>query len=167
MAQASDFTRNIQQYLVVFNRLLDVATVHTNGTEDDLYSNTLAANLFANPGDVLYARYTLTYASTPTPTEQTRAYFAGNLVLDSGALTFASGGTAIVEVEILCVSSTGVRVTAEYTASGITLQPIITYTPIGGLTLTGTNVLKITGTPNGAGGVITAVQGKSYLVPAA
>jgi len=63
-----------------------------------------------------------------------------------------------------------VRVSAEFVPSGITLQPVVTYTRITGLTLSGANILKITGiasNTNAAAGDITAKLGTVEWLPAA
>ena len=153
---------------VIFDHFANGASVSTNGTEDDLYSDTTPANILAVNGDTIEAEYCVTIAAHALSTDQIRAYFAGTKVLDSGANTFASGGTANIWITLIRESSSVVRVKAELVPSGITLQPVVTYTRITGLTLTGTNILKITGIASGTGaaaGDITAVVGKVKWLP--
>jgi hypothetical protein len=49
---------------------------------------------------------------------------------------------------------------AELAASGLTLQPISTYTRITGLTLSNTNILKITGEAAGVGAATDDIVAK-------
>lgn len=134
---------------VIFDHYADAGNVGTG--EDDLYSDTLASSVLGTNGDKVQAQYCAVLASSATATRQLRAYFGGTVILDSGALTFASGGTAEIWITIIRESSAVVRVCAELVPSGITLQPIVTYTRITGLTLTNTQILKITGEAAGAG----------------
>jgi hypothetical protein len=140
----------------------DVATTNTDGTEDDLYSDTLAASLFADNGDKIRVEYSLTFAASATATRRVQAYLGGTGILDSGALTFASGGAAFLRYTAIRESSSVLRVKAEFLVSGVSLQPIVTYTRITGLTLSAAQIAKVTGIAAGAGaapGDITAVLG--------
>ncbi len=148
----------------LFDHYADVATTHTDGTEDDLYSDTLAAGQFAQNGDKIIAEYAVTFAKHSLSTDQVKAYFGGNLILDSGAnsYTSGSGGTANVHILVICESATTVRVKATFIPAGITLQPVVTYTRITGLTLSNPQILKLTGIATGTGaasGDITCVLG--------
>ncbi len=141
-----------------------------NGTEDDLYSDTLAANVFVDNGDKVLAEYAVTLVASATATRRVRAYVAGTTVLDSGVLTFASGGTMSAWVTVIRESATVLRVKAELILSGMTLQPIVTYTRITALTLTATQIVKVTGVAAGVGaaaGDITAVIGAGLYRKAA
>lgn len=154
----------------LFDHFADGATTHTDGTEDTLYTDTVAAGQLATNGDMVRASYSVAYAGHALSTDQTQAYFGGTKVLDSGAINFATAGNASVRVEVIRETSTVVRVKAEFIPSGISLQPIVTYTRVTGLTLSGTNILKITGiaaSTNAAAGDITAKLGKVEFIPAA
>jgi hypothetical protein len=144
---------------VIFDHYADGASTHTDGTEDTLYTDTVAASTFSAAGEKLVAEYAVVIVGSATATRRIQAYFGGSAILDSGSLTFASGGTAEIYITVIRESSTVVRVKAELVPSGITLQPIVTYTRITGLTLSATNILKITGSASGTGaasGDITA-----------
>jgi hypothetical protein len=134
---------------VIFDHYADTGNVGTG--EDDLYSDTLPASTFGANGDKVEARYIIALVSSATATRQVRAYIGGTKVLDSTALTLASGGTAEVKITAIRESSTALRVMAEFIVNGITSQPVITYTNVTGLTLTNTQILKITGEAAGAG----------------
>ena len=127
----------------------DVGNVGTG--EDDLHTYTVPASVLGTNGDKIEAEYMVVLAAHATATRQVRAYFAGTATVDSTALTLASGGTATVKTSIIRESSTVVRVSTTFTVNGITSQPVVTYTRITGLTLSSTNVLKITGEAAGVG----------------
>ena len=130
---------------MIFNHFTDVSSTHTDGTEDDLYTDTTTANILGTNGDSLESDYCILVIGSATATRRIQAYFGNTAILDSGTLTFASGGNADIWITIIRETSTVVRVKAEFVPSGITLQPVVTYTRITGLTLSGTNILKITG----------------------
>ena len=135
-----------------------------------MYSDTLAASTWLDNGDKVMTEYAVTLAAHATATRRVRAYVAGTAVVDSGTLTFPSGGTLDVWITAIRESSSVVRVRAELIVAGITLQPIVTYTRITGLTLTNTQIVKITGVAAGAGaapGDITAVIGAGLFRKAA
>lgn len=135
----------------LFDHFASVGNVGTG--EDDLYSDTLSANVFGTNGDKVYTEepYTFTLVSSATATRQIRAYVAGTLVADSGALTFSSGGSATLWMSIIRESSSVLRVSTELVVTGITLQSIVTYTRITGLTLSNTQIVKTTGEAAGVG----------------
>lgn len=143
---------------ILFDHYADVGNIGTG--EDDLYSDTLPASTLANNGEKVTAQYSLILVSSGTATRQIKAYFGGTLILDSAAQTFASGGNIEIWITVIRESSTVVRVTAELVPSGITLQPIVTYTRITGLTLTNTQILKITGEAAGVGAATDDIVAK-------
>lgn len=134
---------------VIFDHYADAGNVGTG--EDDLVSDSVPASTLGANGDKLTAQYALTFVTSATATRQVRVYFGGTAILDTGALTFSSAGSADVYVTIIRESSTVVRCVAEIVVSGLSLQPIATYTRITGLTLSNANTLKITGEAAGVG----------------
>jgi hypothetical protein len=153
-----------------FDHYADAGNTSTNGTEDDLYSDTLVANTFLTNGDKVQAEYECEIVASATATRRIQAYVAGTNVLDSGTQTFTSGGSALIYVTIIRESSTVLRVMAEFVPSGITLQPVVKYTRITGLTLTSTQIVKITGIATGTGAAandIVAKLGDIIRIPAA
>lgn len=154
----------------VFDRFADGPSVNTNGTEDDLYTNTLAANTFTAFGQKLLVDYCLTIVASETATRRIQAYVAGTKVLDSGTNVFPGGGGANVRLFIIAESTTVLRVKSEFVPSSATLHPdnaaawlpLVTYTRITGLTLSSTQIVKVTGIATGTGAAaadITAVLG--------
>ncbi len=148
-------------YRNLFDHFADGASSSTDGVgEDDLYTDTLEAGLLATNGDKVLAQYAMTIVGSATATRRVRSYFGGTLILDSGTLTFASGGAEEIWVSIIRETSSVVRVSAELVPSGITLQPIVTYTRITGLTLTNTQIIKVTGSAGGAGAAAADIVAK-------
>ena len=145
------------------------ATVN-NGTtaETDLYSDTTAANQLLANGDKMFAQYGGTFVGDATSTQRLRAYFGGTAIFDSGALSIGVSTTFwTLSVMVIRESSTIVRCTSSLTTSFATLNAYSKYQRITGLTLSNTNILKITGQAAGATGgsnQITAELGNvSYL----
>ena len=153
--------------------LFDYYTDANNGTtvETDLYSSTLPASTFNGNGDTVTAQYGGIFAGDATSTQRLRAYCGGTLIFDSGATGFGVG-TTHWSLSITCVraSATEVRCSATLNTSFASLSAYATSTKVTALTLTNTQILKITGTAAGATGgsnQITAYQGDVDFEPAA
>lgn len=118
--------------------------------EDDLYSYTIPASTLDTNGHKIEAKYGGTFANS-TSTKQVRAYFGGTSIFDSGALTITA--SASWDMEILCVrvSASVVRCVTKMNTSGASLAAYASYVEVTGLTLTNTQILKITGETAGAG----------------
>lgn len=150
----------------LFNNVADVATTSVDGTENDLYSHTLAASTLAVDGDMVVQMEQVNFVTSGTASRRIRKYFAGTQIFDSGTLTLAAGGDFTLRTEIIRESSTVVRVTVTVTTTSASTVPYVTYTRITGLTLSSTNILKATGVAAGAGaasGDITERMGKVFL----
>lgn len=146
---------------VIFDHFADAS----NGTtvETDLYSDTLAASTFGTNGDKVCAEYAGTFVGDATSTQRLKAYFGGTLIFDSGALGIGVS-TVYWALFITCIreSASNVRCAVALNTSFATLNAYATYTKVTGLTLTNTQILKITGTAAGATGgsnQITASEG--------
>lgn len=155
--------------------LFDHFTDQGNGTtvETDLYSDTTAAGQLAANGDKIQTEYGGTFVSSATATRQVRLYFAGTVVLDTGALATATAESWSVQGTLIRVSATVVRYRFTFsatTAAGAGLLSQVAVGELTGLTLTGTNVLKVTGQAAGVGAatndVVAKMGGVSYT-PAA
>lgn len=154
----------------IFDHFADVA----NGTtvETDLYSDTLAAGRLAANGEKVTAQYGIVLAGAVSSTQQVRVYFGGTLVFDTGALNIGAATTDYLNVRVMAirVSSSVVRVFVDSTSNIAALGADAAYTEVTGLTLSSTQVLKITGTAAGIGGAsnqITAKEGYVEWLPAA
>lgn len=134
-----------------------IADFYTNagnvGTgEDDLYSTTLAAGILTNNGDKITATYAGIFSGAAASTQELRLYFGGTKIYDSGALAIGvATNNWTVNVTCIRVSSSVVRCTVSLSTDFGTLFPYSTYTEVTGLTLTNTQVLKITGEAAGVG----------------
>lgn len=120
-----------------------------SSTETDLYSFTTIANTFANNGEKIIARYAGNLVVNASGDETIRVYFGGTQIFTTGALTTVSASTWTIDVMLVRVSSTVVRCNTSFLNSN-TSAPTCTYTEVTGLTLTNTNILKITGQGGGA-----------------
>lgn len=143
-----------------------------NGTtvETDLFTFTTVASTLGTNNDKLEAQYAGVFVSSGTATRQLKIYFAGTAIFDSGALTLSLSSTWDIYVEIIRVSSTVVRCSVSMTTQGAALAAYTNYTELTGLTLSSTNILKITGTAAGVGAAsddIIAKLGHIKWMPAA
>jgi len=136
---------------IIFNSFTDTSSTSTNGTEDDLYSYTIAASTLAINGDSLYQREHAQFVSSATASRRIKKYFGGTLIFDSGALTLTLGGDFILDTQVIRESSSVVRVSVSVVTTSASSVPYATYTRITGLTLTNTQVLKTTGIAAGTG----------------
>lgn len=136
---------------VIFDHYVDGSSTHTDGTEDILYTDTIPANTLSANGQKIVGEYTVNIVASATATRRIQLYFAGTTILDGGTQTFASGGNCDIYITVIRETSSVVRIKAELVPSGISLQPIVTYTRITGLDFTTTNILKITGIAAGVG----------------
>lgn len=151
----------------LFDHYADVGNV--GGGEDDLYSDTIAASQLANNGEKLDAKYGGIFVNS-TSTKDLAVYFGGTKIFDTGALTISATSAWELEVLVQRESSTVVRCSAKLNTSGASLGSYAQYTRITGLTLTNTQVLKLTGTSGGAGiadNDIVAKLGYIQWIPAA
>ena len=143
---------------VLFDSYADVSV---GGAEADIYSYTLAANTFNGNGDKVLASFSGNFVTVGTETVDIKVYFAGTLIWDSAGVVPASGTNSWrVGVELIRVSSTIVRYSVFLTTTGGTT---FTYAAVGeltGLTLSGTNILKITGLSSGVGSGSGDIVGK-------
>lgn len=154
---------------VIFDHFADAGNVGTG--DDDLYSDTIPANAFGTNGDKVVSRYQGIFVGAVTSTQRLRVYFGGTNVYDSGALTIgAATNNWTVDVTVIRESSSVVRVSVEVNTDFATLFPYSTYTRITGLTLSNTQILKITGEAAGAAAAndqIVAKLGYVNFEPAA
>lgn len=142
----------------IFDHSSDAASTHTNGTEDDLYSDSVAASVLGTNNDKVEARYSVVTVAHATATRQIRVYFAGTLIFDSGPLATVTGDSPEIHVLIIRKSSTIVRCTVKI--SSLRMGGYPTFTEVTGLTLSGANILKITGTAAGTGAAASDIVAK-------
>lgn len=143
---------------------------NTTTAETDLYSDTIAAGQLGANGAKLTASYGGTFVSSGTATREVKIYFGGSVIFDSGTLTVSLSAAWAVSLTVIRVSATVVRYTASFTTEGAALSAYTSVGEVTGLTLSGTNILKITGQAGGVGAAtndIVAVMGNvNYLAAA-
>lgn len=146
----------------IFDHANDVGNVTT--AETDLYSDTLAINTLAVNKDKVVAEYGGKFVSSGTATRQIKIYFAGTVILDTGALTLSLSSAWTVYVALIRVSSTVVRYECSLTTQGAALAAYTSCDELTGLTLSNTNILKITGTAAGVGAATNDIVAKMGFV---
>lgn len=155
--------------IALFDHYVDANNVTTN--ETDLYTDTLTAGKLAANGDKIFARYQGIFTGAAASTQDLRAYFGGTSIYDSGALSIgAATDHWTMEVMLIRVSASVVRASVNVSTDFATLFPYSNYTQVTGLTLSATQILKITGQAGGAGALsnqITANLGAVSYQPAA
>lgn len=145
-------TSNLSLNSTKFDHYADVGNVGTG--EDDLYSDTIAASQLAANGDKIYAMYAGIFVGAAASTQELKVYFGGTMIYDSGALAIGvATNNWDIEVTVIRESSTVVRCTVGLRTDFGTLFPYSTYTRITGLTLSNTQIIKITGEAAGVGAV--------------
>lgn len=135
---------------VIFDHFADAGNVGTG--DDDLYSDTLPASTFNTNGDKVSAMYQGIFVGAAASTQRLRVYCAGTNIYDSGALAIGvATNNWTLRVEVIRESSSVLRCSVSVSTDFATLFPYSAYTRITGLTLTNTQVLKVTGEAAGAG----------------
>lgn len=146
--------------------LFDFSTDTTvGGAEADIYTSTTAANTFNANNDKVIASYSGNFVTVGTELTQLKVYFAGTAIWDSTGVAPTTGTTSWrVQVELIRVSSTVVRYSVALTTTGASGFVYETTGELTGLTLSGTNILKITGTSSGVGSGSGDIVGKMGYV---
>lgn len=144
---------------ILFDHFTDVGNSTT--TETDLYSDTLIASTLATNGDKVTAVYAGTFVSSASATREIRVYFGGTLIFDTGALSISAGADAwTINCIVVRDSTTSVRCSVWANVTGAALNAFCAYTSVSGLTLTNTQVLKITGQAAGVGAATSDIVAK-------
>ena len=133
---------------------------NTTTVETDIFTYTTPASTFDVNGHRIESLYAGTMVNSAS-TKQLRVYFAGTQIFDSGAMTTSAVASWEVNTTLIRVSSTVVRCSVTLTSSsGLSVVSSATYTEVTGLTLTNTNILKITGTAAGGSAATNDIVGK-------
>lgn len=143
---------------------------NTTTSETDLYSDTIPANGLGTDGDKLAVEYGGVYVSSGTATRQIRIYFGGSVIFDTGALTLSLSSAWTAYVSIIRVSATIIRYMISFTTEGAALAAYTAVGELTGLTLSNSNIIKITGQAAGVGAAtndIVAKLGTGSWYPAA
>lgn len=133
-----------------------------NGTtvETDIFTFTTVANTLLSNGDKVEAQYAGLFVSSGTATRQIRIYFGGVSIFDSGALTLSLSSAWDIYVLVIRTSSSTVRAAVSMTTQGAALAAYTAETDVTGLTLSSTNILKLTAQAAGVGAATNDVVGK-------
>lgn len=167
--QAADVIAVGAAPVALFVHYADVTSTHTDGTEDDLYTDTIAAGRLANNGESIEEVEHVQFVSSATAARRLKKYFGGTLIFDSGSLTLTLGGDFTLTTMVIRESSSVVRCDVAATSTSASTVPYSTYTRITGLTLANTQIIKSTGIASGTGalsGDIIDKMGKIGWVPA-
>lgn len=154
--------RGPKSQLRLFTHTADVGNSGTS--ETDLYSDTLAAGQFATDGDIVDTQYGGTFVSSATATRQVKVYFGGTVIFDSGTLTLSASSAWTVYVSLFRVSASVVRYMVSLTTQGAALSAYTAVGEVTGLTLTNTQILKITGQAAGVGAASNDIVAKISCV---
>ena len=143
---------------VLFDHFADAG----NGTtvETDLYSDTTAAGQFAVNGDKIAAYYGGTFVSSGTATREIKIYFGGTVIFDTGTLTLSLSSQWTAYVDLIRVSGTVIRYMVSLATEGAALSAYTSAGELTGLTLSNTNILKITGQAAGIGAASNDIVAK-------
>lgn len=142
---------------VIADFYTDVANSST--TETVLYTYTTPANTLANDGEKIKFEYTLDLSDI-TATNRIKVRFAGTDIADSGAMTISATGAATVTGCIVRTSSTTARASITILAPNASTPTYTAYAYLTGLTLSGTNIIYVSGQSAGAGGGSSDITGK-------
>lgn len=112
---------------------------NTSTTETDLYSYTTPANTLAADGEKITGDFMVSYVANVV-TKVVKLYFAGTVIFNFGNITSTIG--SVFKVDIIRTSSSSVR---WIVWDGKSISDA-SYGDLTGLTLSGTNIIKITGT---------------------
>ena len=124
---------------------------NTGTSETDLHSYTTPASTFASDGDKIFFDFGGTMPDA-TATITIKVYFGGTQIYTSGAIALSGTGDYHINGFLVRVNSTTIRaVVSGVHRSGIPLTSS-DYTEVTGLTLSNTNILKITGQAGGGTG---------------
>lgn len=137
----------------LFDHYADVGNVSTDSTEDDLYSDTVAADQLSANGQKLLEVEHLTLVGSATANRQVKKYFAGTLIYDTGSLSsLTTTAKLTLTTTIIRVSNTTVRCVVTAATTSIVSLPASDYTEIGSLDLAAnTSVLKTTAIADSTG----------------
>ena len=141
------------------------ADVTVGGAEADIFTNTLLANTFNSNGDKVLASYGGNFVTVGTELTELRVKFAGTTIWDSTGVAPSTGTTSwAVSAEIIRVSSTVIRYNVRLNTTGASGYVYNTVGELTGLTLSGTNILKVTGLSSGVGSGSGDIVGKMVYV---
>ncbi len=159
-------TNNVRIGGVLKDFTADAGNVST--AETDLYSFMLQTNTLTTDKDKIAFEAAGRFTGG-TPTKQLKVYLSGTAVFDSGALGISSSADWHLRGFLIRSNATVVRSSVTLNTSFASLSSYSQRTDVSGLTLTTTNIFRLTGTSGGVGaatGDIIAQQGTIDWKPA-
>jgi hypothetical protein len=135
----------------IFTHFTDTSTTSTDGSEDQLYVDTLAASTLGTNGDSITEIEHVKFVSSATAARRLKKYFASTLIFDSGSLTLTLGGDFTLETTIIRESASIVRCDVAVTSTSASSVPYSTFTRITGLTLSASYDLETDAIASGTG----------------
>mgnify|MGYP001603040922 CR=1 FL=1 len=155
---------------VIFAQTTTNSTTNVDGTEDDLYSVTLAANTFSADNQSVVQVEHINLAAHATATRVVRKYLSGTEIWDSGTLTLAGGADVTLTTQVMRASSSSLVALVTVSTTSASTVPYVIATTVSGLTLSNTQILKTTGTAAGVGAAAADITndrigGKWYPAP--
>lgn len=125
------------------------------GAETDIRTQTLTASILANDGDGASFVASGSFAATASVNKRIIVYFGGTAVFDSGSLAITSASTWRITSSCDRTSSSAVTCSTTLSSSATgALTAVSQETSVTGLTLTNTQVYKITGNGTNASDVV-------------
>lgn len=127
------------------------------GAETDIYSTTIGQTILSSNENRLRVEYEGQFVTNGTESVQLKAYFAGNVIWDSGSVVISGSPSIIttwkVVVDIVRTSTVAVRCTTTFVTSSALGFNYGTYTSLTGLSsvLLSPITINLTGTSTGTG----------------
>lgn len=143
---------------ILFDHFTDIGNVTTG--ETDLYSDTIPAGQLSANGQKIESEYGGTFVSSGTATREVKIYFGGTVIFDTGALTLGLSSAWTVYTCIMRVSASIIRYSISFTTEGAALSAYTAVGEVTGLTLSGTQIIKITGQAGGVGAATNDIVAK-------
>lgn len=143
-----------------FDHTTDIGNTTVLGADDNLYSDTIAASTLGTNADKITAYYGGIFVSSGTATRKIKVWFAGTAIFDTGALTVSLSAAWTIYVDIIRVSATVIRYMISLATEGAALSAYTAVGELTGLTLSNTNILKITGAAAGVGAAANDIVAK-------
>jgi collagen type VII alpha len=122
------------------------STGNTAATETDIRTTTLVASALGTNGDGVHFTAAGSFANTASVDKRLIVYFGGTAIFDSGNLAITSSNTWRMSADCWRDSSTSVKCTTIISSSATAaLTALSKYATVTSLTLSNTQVFKITG----------------------
>lgn len=133
---------------------------NTSTTETDLITYTTKANTLVATDESLVFDLSGTFNDV-TATSQLQFYFGGTNIGNTGALTVSATGGWSARVIIIRSGASTAKAVVTVATPGASTASYTTTTSMTGLTFSGTNIIKVTGTAGGAGGGTGDITGSA------